>query len=238
MKSAERSGIYCIENKINNKKYIGQSISIHERWKKHISELNNNKHHNDYLQKAWNKYGENQFGFYVLEYCDESILDEKEIYYINLYQTLNRSYGYNLKSGGQDGGSIYSDDTRKKMSDSVKKAYSNEQLREMRRIAALKQWADPEMKNKISGKNNCMYGKTHTDEARKKISEAKIGKPSHRRNTTPILCIELDKQFKDATEASKELHIDSSAILKVCRGERKTCGGYHWEFLKMGNNIS
>ena len=82
-----------------------------------------------------------------------------------------------------------------------------------------------------------MYGKTHTEEARRKISESKIGKPSNRRNTTPVLCIELNKRFKDATEAGKELRIDSSAILKVCRGERKTCGGYHWRFLKTENNI-
>ena len=51
------SGIYCIENIINNKKYIGQSKHINERWLKHISELNHGYHHNDYLQKSWNKYG-------------------------------------------------------------------------------------------------------------------------------------------------------------------------------------
>ena len=34
------SGIYCIENLSTNKKYIGQSVNIYERWKKHISELN------------------------------------------------------------------------------------------------------------------------------------------------------------------------------------------------------
>lgn len=60
------SGIYCIENLSNSKKYIGQSVNISDRWKKHISELNRGSHHNDYLQKAWNKYGKNEFKFYVL----------------------------------------------------------------------------------------------------------------------------------------------------------------------------
>ena len=40
--------------------------------------------------------------------------------------------------------------------------------------------------------------------------------------------------FKDAAEAAKELSLDSSAILKVCRKQRKTCGGYTWEFLNIG----
>lgn len=56
-----KSGIYCIENIRNGKKYIGQSINVYYRWKKHKSELNNNTHDNDYLQKAWNKYGSDIF---------------------------------------------------------------------------------------------------------------------------------------------------------------------------------
>ena len=38
-----KSGIYYIENLINNKKYIGQSNNIKDRWRRHISELNKNK---------------------------------------------------------------------------------------------------------------------------------------------------------------------------------------------------
>lgn len=53
-----------------------------------------------------------------------------------------------------------------------------------------------------------------------------------------IYCIENiitnKKIFNDATDAGKELSIDGSAILKVCQGKRKTCGGYHWEFLNIG----
>jgi len=43
------SGIYCIENIITNQKYIGQSINIKYRWKKHVSALNSNTHDNSYL---------------------------------------------------------------------------------------------------------------------------------------------------------------------------------------------
>lgn len=227
------SGIYCIENLSTNKKYIGQSVNISERWKKHISELNNGLHHNDYLQKAWNKYGIENFKFYVLEYCSIDKLNEKEIYYIDYYDTLNRDKGYNLKSGGQDHNS-YSTESRHKMSDSVKKSYLNSNLKSIRSSDAINQWKNPKIKEKITGKNNGMYGRHHTEEAKKKIAESKIGKPSSRRNTTPVFCIELNKEFKDAAEAAKELSLDSSAILKVCRKQRKTCGGYTWEFLNIG----
>lgn len=104
-----KSGIYYIENLINNKKYIGQSNNIKDRWRRHISELNKNKHHNDYLQKSWNKYGENNFMFEIIEYCSIENLDDREQYWIDFYNTMDRDFGYNLKTGGQNGGSIMSD---------------------------------------------------------------------------------------------------------------------------------
>ena len=143
---------------------------------------------------------------------------------------MDKDYGYNLKSGGQNH-YYHSEEVRQKISESNKKTYQNSNLKQIRSLNALNQWANPEIKEKISGKNNCMYGKHHTEEARKKISEARKGTISHRRNTTPVFCVELNKVFKDATEASKELSLDSGAILKVCRKERKTCGGYKWEFI-------
>lgn len=237
MQNTERkSGIYCIENLKTNKKYIGQSVDVNDRWRRHKYDLNKNSHDNSYLQNAWNKYGEEYFSFYVLEYCSSDLLDEKERYYIDYYNTLDRDLGYNLKSGGQDH-NFQCEEVRKKISTSNKKVYQNSNLREIRSNDALKQWANPEIKEKIMGKNNGMYGKHHTEEARKKMSEKKKGKPSPKRNMTPVFCIELNKAFKCAVDAAKELSMQTGGILQVCRGERKTAGGYHWKFL-LENNIS
>lgn len=230
-----KSGIYCIENISTSKKYIGQSIDINDRWRRHIGELNHNSHHNDYLQKAWNKYGESDFKFYILEYCPVDELNIKETIYIEKYNTMDRNHGYNLKSGGQDH-NYQSDEVRQKISQSNKKAYQNSNLKEIRQIDALNQWANPEIKEKIMGENNGMYGKHHTNEAKRKISEANKGTVSWRRNTTPVFCIELNKVFNDATEAGKELSIPGYNILKVCQGKRKTCGGYTWKFLNNEKN--
>lgn len=96
-------GIYKIENKINSKCYVGQSIDIEHRWMIHKSTLNNNTHHNNYLQRAWNKYGEENFEFKILEICSEDELDEKEIEWIDKlhsYRYHSDSNGYNMNIGG------------------------------------------------------------------------------------------------------------------------------------------
>lgn len=92
----------------------------------------------------------------------------------------------------------------------------------------------------VSGENNPLYGTCRPDYVKQKISQANKGKMSHRRNCTPVYCVELNKTFKDATTAGKELDLDSSVILKCCKGDkyRQTCGGYHWNFINLENNIS
>ena len=148
MQKERKSGIYCIENIITNKKYIGQSVDIDTRWKKHKYELNRDNHKNKYLQSAWNKYGEDKFKFYILDLCSEEELDEKEIYWIEHYNTVDRELGYNLTSGGQFKKGSLSDEVKQKLSNSIKKSYDNTNLREIRRDNALTQWSKPEYREK------------------------------------------------------------------------------------------
>lgn len=60
-------GIYQIKNKTNNKIYVGSSLNIKRRFSDHRRLLKNNKHHSYKLQRAYNKYGESNFEFIVLE---------------------------------------------------------------------------------------------------------------------------------------------------------------------------
>lgn len=83
------SGIYQIKNKINNKSYIGSSIRLNKRWKRHITDLKCNVHHSLALQRAVNKYGLDNFEFLILESCEDEQLLDREQYYLD---TLNPEY--------------------------------------------------------------------------------------------------------------------------------------------------
>lgn len=75
-------GIYKITNTENGKSYIGKSKSILNRWKQHIKELEENRHHTIRLQYDYNKYGVTKFEFKVLELCEEKELVKLENKYI------------------------------------------------------------------------------------------------------------------------------------------------------------
>lgn len=93
-------GIYKITNTINGKCYIGQSVNIEKRWIVHKRVYNNpNAHEYDYhIYRAFRKYGIEQFKFEVIEECSIADLNQREIYWINYYNSYKD--GYNQTSGG------------------------------------------------------------------------------------------------------------------------------------------
>lgn len=91
--------IYCIKNDINNKIYIGKTIySIEHRFKEHLRDARNKKCTSK-IHRAILKYGSNHFYPELLEECDNSLLSDKEKYYIQKYNTVYD--GYNITFGGE-----------------------------------------------------------------------------------------------------------------------------------------
>ena len=100
-------GIYIIKNNITNDCYIGQAKNIKRRILDHKVKLKDNKHvykngEPTLLQRAWNKYGEDNFSFDFIELCNKEDLNEKEIYWIKHYKCnrIKYGFGYNLNDGG------------------------------------------------------------------------------------------------------------------------------------------
>ena len=89
-------GIYRITNKINGKTYIGQSINIEERWKKHIK---GSPRYTSHIHSAIKKYGVENFEFAVLLECPANMLNVWERDMIALYDSYDN--GYNLTLGGE-----------------------------------------------------------------------------------------------------------------------------------------
>ena len=100
-------GIYKFTNKINNKSYIGQSINIEERRKKHIasSYYPPSNTYNTVFHQAIRKYGVDNFEFEILTLCKIEELDSLEKYYISKYNSMVPN-GYNMTSGGENARSI------------------------------------------------------------------------------------------------------------------------------------
>jgi len=95
-------GIYKIENKINGHCYIGQSINIEQRWNNHKKTAHSASPAYDYpLYRAIRKDGIKNFEWTILEKCSQKELNDKERYYIKLYNSLIPN-GYNQTIGGQD----------------------------------------------------------------------------------------------------------------------------------------
>ena len=90
--------IYKIVNDINDKMYIGQtSRSIQERWKEHLKESNSARS-NHPIYRAMRKYGNEHFSIEEIEQVDNDLLNQREQYWIEEYNSYNS--GYNATLGG------------------------------------------------------------------------------------------------------------------------------------------
>lgn len=198
-------GCYNIINKTTGKAYVGISIHIKERWSIHRQYLRKNKHPNNHLQNAWNKYGENNFEFNILEVIDfdynnkdnnyrnaiSEKLDKLEEKYFTKYNSTEREYGYNLNGAGLHG--IASEETKNKLSkmrqgegNSFYGKKHSEDSKKLMGAAVLdydgeknpnygNKWSD-EQKEHISKINKGRtLGKHHTNETKQKMSKSHMG---------------------------------------------------------------
>lgn len=83
-KISSSPGIYQIQSQINGKIYVGSSYNLKQRRKEHWIVFKSNKHGNTYLQNHFNKYGEYDLLFGIIEFCSKEKLIEREQYYIDL----------------------------------------------------------------------------------------------------------------------------------------------------------
>lgn len=175
------AGIYRIRNLINNKIYIGSTHNkLAKRRGEHVSPLNKNKHKNQYLQSAWNKYGEENFEFSMIEemifpvHYDASLIREhlhcREAYYIEL---LNPEYNLAKVIRGGIIGRIMSEEERIKLGNRKRGVKISEETRNKIKIARAKQIITEEHKEKIrramTGKK--FPGRTLSDERKLKAKK-------------------------------------------------------------------
>jgi group I intron endonuclease len=169
-------GIYCIENTINHKKYVGWAVDIKRRFYKHKWDLRNNVHINKHLQRAWNKYGEDIFEFWIIEEYpkDEELLKLMEIYFIAYYNAYRDDGGYNLTRGGEGTfGKSPSEETRKKIGDAGRGRHRSEEEKKRISEGLMGHGCSDETREKM---RMASTGRHHSKETRELIGNSRRGK--------------------------------------------------------------
>ena len=251
--------IYLITNKVNGKRYVGQTIheDIETRWTQHRKMKKTML--GRYIYNAYVKHGINNFDFKIICICFDEDCNFLEEEYIQKFNTLAPN-GYNLREGGKN--SRHHEESKRLMSENRRgkgRGYMTEEIRQSRI-------------GRFAGERNPNYGKKLTDEQRKLRSEnmKRIWEEKKKNGFTssPKLLEALakgrQKRLDDAEERrrnkpkssgkkSKVMMLDeygtlfavydsiedavkanptllSSKISAVCRGLRKSTGGYIWKY--------
>jgi group I intron endonuclease len=160
------SGIYKIINKTDGKYYVGSSHDIYKRWRYHREDLTKGNHHSPYLQRAWNKYGSDNFDFVIIELniIEENLLKEEQKYLDN--SNKNICYNTSMIAGKVE----MTNEVRKKISDKLmgnKNGIGHEVNEEMR-----KRISDAQ-KGKSCPSRGGWKGKKFSDEHKRKLKEAR-----------------------------------------------------------------
>lgn len=229
--------IYMIMNIVTGDFYIGSTINIDRRKLIHFCDLRHNRHHSPILQNSFNKHGENNIVFEVIETVDaidlQDILEREQFYIDTLHPRFNV-----CKIAGSPLGIRHTEQSRLNMSVAhLGKKLSDENIAKR----TIKQ----------SGTNHYGYGKNRADETKNKISkklkEYYTEHSAHNKGGTisaeqrnkiskklvkPVIQYTKDmvyvKEWESGKLAGLLLKIQPGAIASCCNGKLKSAGGFIW----------
>lgn len=161
-----KSGIYKIINQVNGRFYIGSAVNIKKRWRYHIEDLNKGKHGNSHLQKAWSKYGGDNFTFEILEHCELLYLISREQYYLDNTGACENGYNICPVAGSKLGTKMPLEAIRK-LKEANKGRKATDEARRNMSLARMGRRVSEETKRKISDSHK---GKVPSPETRIKLS--------------------------------------------------------------------
>lgn len=201
--------IYKVENEVNGKIYIGQTCgSLKRRWWKHQSDARRFEMPGSLLHRAIKKYGVESFNISIIEDIPNELLDEREIYWINFYDSYKS--GYNLTKGGMGHKCIPHEDI-------IKLWDAGRTTKEIAEIMGCGKTVVGNVLQEYDG-----YSGSEGD-AR--------GRKKHQRNVNQYdLDGNLIASFQSIADAHRTTHISSAHIVQVCKGSRNFAGGFRWGY--------
>jgi len=233
--------IYRITNMANGKFYIGSADSFARREWQHKYALRRKEHKNPHLQASWDKHGEEMFVFEVVEQIPEGedqlawedkwlrdCVGKPDCYNVNTLATAPRlgiehsdesKARISIKvqqavAEGRGGAFIPSEETRKKMSASLK---GNQNALGYKRSDAERE----AIRQRTLGNKNFL-GKTHTEEAKAKL----------RRPIYALLPDGTRRDFIGVYEAGIELGTPYQMLVRICKQGKPVARGKFagWQF--------
>jgi len=211
--------IYCIHNLTTNKKYIGQTVEkLQRRVLRHFRTINETK-----ISRAIQKYSKNNFVYGIIEeVSDESLLDEKEKYWIQYYNTVND--GFNIKEGGKcsRGFKQSQNSIEKRRQKLIGKTLTKEHKQKISKAHKGKVLSKETVDKMISYRT----GRKLTEICKEKISK------SHSKNTYELKNINgIILVIKNLSQFCKENNLSQSYFSRMLKGERKTYKGWNIRIL-------
>ena len=206
--------IYKITNTKNNKIYIGKTTTcIQDRFSKHIYESKNAnvKGYSFILHKAFRKYGIDNFIIEEVEEIDNSMLNDREIYWINAYSSMIPN-GYNMTFGGEGSVKINYDLVYSLWDDGNSIA----------QIAKIVNHSISQIRHILLDYNNFSV----EENAQRTIDATKKKVGQYDKNTNEL--IKIHDSIKDAAAA---VNVDRSCISRCCSGKKKSSRGFVWRFI-------
>jgi len=236
--------IYQHKNLITNQSYIGQTCQKpNYRWKNGKGYKTQEK-----FWEAIEEFGWDNFEHTILEEnISENDIDEKEKYWIKKFDAVEN--GYNSNYGGHH--YIANEETKEKIRQAnlgeKNPNYGkpkSEEVKEKIRQSNLGQKRSAEV---IEHNRQAQLGKILTEEHKRHISEGLKGHlvseevrekiKNNQPNKKSVICIETQEIFNSVADAAQWCHLSGSAhISAVCKGKRKTAGGYHWQYVEKEEN--
>lgn len=170
--------IYKIRNVINDKFYVGSTVDSRKRFWAHRKALRLGNHDCIHLQRAWDKYGEDCFKFEVIEQLNS----KEELYPAEqkwLDEHFGKDYCYNVAAHADSPMRDASPEIRAKLAEKTK-AWLEREGHPRQGIAHTEEsraQMSATRTGKAAGTEHYRYGKTISEETRKKIGDTQRGKP-------------------------------------------------------------
>lgn len=200
--------IYKIENNINHKLYIGQTIfTIDKRWSEHIQASKNG---NTKLYKAIQKYGINNFTISEIEQVENDQLNEREIYWIQYYNSFKN--GYNMTLGGEGIHTIDHNHILELWNEGLS-------VNEIKAITSYSTRIVPHLLSEgVTHEEIQFRGHKNTSQKHKiKVKQYNLAG-------------ELLKTYDSIIDASNDTNIDSSRISSACKRNNYSAGNFLWQY--------